>query len=48
MIRTVRVRNVGLGGPIEIATITKHEGFKWITRKHYYSPEFNREGGACL
>lgn len=31
-----------VGGPIEVATITKHEGFKWVSRKHYYSTEFNR------
>ncbi|MBA3975527.1 MAG: hypothetical protein C0504_15075 [Candidatus Solibacter sp.] len=31
-----------VGGPIEIAAITKHEGFKWIQRKHYYNSEFNR------
>jgi hypothetical protein len=30
-----------VGGPIEIAAITKHEGFKWIQRKHFYSSEFN-------
>jgi hypothetical protein len=30
-----------IGGPIEIAAITKHEEFKWIRRKHYYSTEFN-------
>jgi hypothetical protein len=30
-----------VGGPIEIAAITKHEGFRWVTRKHYYSAEFN-------
>lgn len=30
-----------VGGPIEIAAITKHEGFKWITRKHYFSNELN-------
>jgi hypothetical protein len=30
-----------IGGPIEIAAITKHEGFKWIRRKHYYSKELN-------
>jgi hypothetical protein len=28
-----------VGGPIEIAAITKHEGFKWISRKHYYDPQ---------
>jgi hypothetical protein len=34
-----------VGGPIEIAAITKHEGFKWISRKHYYDQQFfeNRE-----
>lgn len=32
-----------VGGPIEIAAITKHEGFKWIQRKHYYGIELNRD-----
>jgi hypothetical protein len=32
-----------VGGPIEIAAITKHEGFKWITRKHYFEKELNPE-----
>lgn len=32
-----------VGGPIEIAAITKHEGFKWIRRKYYYRREFNPE-----
>ncbi len=32
-----------VGGPIEIATITKHEGFKWISRKHYYDQSLNKE-----
>lgn len=27
--------------PIDIATITKHEGFRWVRRKHYYSSELN-------
>jgi len=30
-----------VGGPIEIAVITKHEGFKWVQRKHFFSAEFN-------
>ncbi|KAA0250587.1 MAG: hypothetical protein EDX89_22565 [Acidobacteria bacterium] len=30
-----------VGGPIEIAVITKHEHFKWIKRKHYYSSALN-------
>lgn len=32
-----------VGGPIEIAAITKHEQFKWISRKHYYDQSLNRE-----
>lgn len=27
--------------PIDSAAITRHEGFRWVRRKHYYSPEFN-------
>jgi hypothetical protein len=30
-----------VGGPCEIAAITKHEHFKWIRRKHYFSVELN-------
>jgi hypothetical protein len=30
-----------VGGPIEIASISRHEGFKWISRKHYYQAELN-------
>lgn len=30
-----------VGGPIEVATIAKHEGFKWVSRKHYFSTELN-------
>jgi hypothetical protein len=25
-----------IGGPIDIAAVTKHKGFKWVRRKHYY------------
>lgn len=31
-----------VGGPIEVAAITKHEGFKWIKRKHYFDMALNR------
>ncbi len=30
-----------VGGPIEIATITKHEDFKWVKRKHYWEEKYN-------
>jgi hypothetical protein len=32
-----------IGGPTEIAAITKHEGFKWVERKHYYPSALNQE-----
>lgn len=31
----------GVGGPVEIAAITKHEDFKWIERKLYFAKELN-------
>ena len=30
-----------VGGPTEIAAITKHEGFKWVQRKYYFQSELN-------
>lgn len=34
-----------VGGPVDIAAITRHEGFKWIRRKHYYTPDLNPPPG---
>lgn len=30
-----------VGGPIDVAVITKGDGFIWIKRKHYFKPELN-------
>lgn len=30
-----------VGGDTDIAVVTKHEGFKWIKRKHYYPAALN-------
>lgn len=30
-----------VGGPIDVAVISKGDGFVWIDRKHYFKPEFN-------
>ena len=30
-----------VGGPIDVALITKGDGFIWIKRKHYFKPELN-------
>ena len=32
-----------VGGPIEVAAISRDEGFKWINRKHYYTTDLNPE-----
>ena len=30
-----------VGGPVDVAAITKHEGFKWVQRKLWYPAELN-------
>ncbi len=30
-----------VGGPVDVAIISRHEGFIWIKRKHYFDPELN-------
>lgn len=30
-----------VGGPVDVAVITKGDGFVWLERKHYFSPELN-------
>jgi hypothetical protein len=32
-----------VGGDTDIATVTPHEGFRWIRRKHFYPRELNLE-----
>lgn len=31
-----------VGGPIDVAVISKGDGFVWIDRKHYFRPELNQ------
>jgi hypothetical protein len=37
-----------VGGPIDIAVITKDEGLVWIRRKHYFAPDLNMRYVARL
>ncbi len=30
-----------VGGPIDVAVISKGDGFVWLKRKHYFSPDLN-------
>jgi hypothetical protein len=38
-----RVGAPTVGGPIEIAAISKQEGFRWVQRKYYFSRKMNPE-----
>lgn len=35
-----------VGGDTDIAVVTKHEGFKWVRRKHYYNQTLNPSRGG--
>jgi hypothetical protein len=35
------MRAATVGEPIEVGAITKHEGFKWVKRKLFFSEELN-------
>ncbi len=39
--RRVSAERETVGGPVDVAVISKDEGFVWIKRKHYFSPELN-------
>lgn len=40
--RRVSLNAESVGGPIDVAVISKGDGFIWINRKHYFKPEFNQ------
>jgi hypothetical protein len=39
--RRVSSQSETVGGPIDVALITKGDGFVWVRRKHYFRPELN-------
>jgi hypothetical protein len=39
--RRVSRQQETVGGPIDVAVITKGDGFVWTKRKHYFKPELN-------
>jgi hypothetical protein len=40
--RKVSLQAETVGGPIDVAVISKGDGFVWIKRKHYFKPELNQ------
>ena len=41
--RRVSMEEESVGGPIDVAVISKGDGFVWIKRKHYFEPSLNRD-----
>jgi hypothetical protein len=39
--RKVSAQQETVGGPVDVAMITRNEGFIWIKRKHYFNEELN-------
>ena len=39
--RKVTFETETVGGPIDVAVISKGDGFIWVKRKHYFKPELN-------
>lgn len=40
--RRITFAEESVGGPVDVAVISKGDGFVWIKRKHYFSPELNQ------
>ena len=42
LIRKFSETNESVGGPVDVAVITKGDGFIWMKRKHYFDTELNK------
>jgi hypothetical protein len=40
--RRITFAEESVGGPVDVAVISKGDGFIWIKRKHYFQPELNQ------
>lgn len=41
--RRITKKDESVGGPVDVAVVTKGDGFIWMKRKHYFDPELNRQ-----
>lgn len=41
LVRRMSPHEETVGGPVDVAVISKGDGFIWINRKHYFKPEYN-------
>lgn len=42
LVRRMTPKEETVGGPVDVAVITKGDGFIWIKRKHYFDPNLNK------
>lgn len=42
LVRRMQPGEETVGGPVDVAVISKGDGFIWIKRKHYFKPEYNQ------
>ena len=42
LVRRMQPGEETVGGPVDVAVISKGDGFVWIKRKHYFKPEYNQ------
>lgn len=43
LVRRMQPVEETVGGPVDVAVISKGDGFVWINRKHYFKPELNAQ-----
>lgn len=43
LVRRMQPGEETVGGPVDVAVISKGDGFVWINRKHYFKPELNAQ-----
>lgn len=43
LVNRMSPREESVGGPVDVAAISKGDGFIWIKRKHYFSPDLNSQ-----
>ena len=43
LVRRMQPGEETVGGPVDVAVISKGDGFVWINRKHYFKPELNTQ-----
>ncbi len=43
LVNRMSPKEESVGGPVDVAVISKGDGFIWIKRKHYFKPELNTQ-----